>query len=100
MPRKLLGSWLIVSWVILSGFDLVEDLELANPIEVHALPDDSLPNAAPRLNGLNNIVESADHKPPSYVWFFNLIVVDSSVDGILVFKKVFPLHILHRVFLI
>jgi hypothetical protein len=100
MLRKLLGSWLVVSWVILSGFDLVEDLEFPKPIQVHALPDASLPKADRGPNTLNNIVESADHRQPSYAWFFNLSAVNSSVDGVIPFKKVSRLHKLNRVFLI
>jgi hypothetical protein len=100
MLRKLLGSLLIVSWVILSGFDLVEDLELPKRIEIRALPDASLPIGAPGLHALNNIVESADHKPESYACLLDLHTVDSSAGGIVVFKKVSRLHKLHRVYLI
>lgn len=100
MPRKVLGLLLIVSWVILSGLDLVEDLGLPSPVEVHALPASSLPNAALHLNALNNIVESADHRQFSYACLFDLETVDLSVGGVVVFKKVFRLHKLHRIFLI
>jgi hypothetical protein len=101
MFREALAFLLIVSWVILSGFDLLEDLSLPKPTNVHALPNASVPNGDRGFNVLNNIVESADHKQLSYAsFFFNLTGIDFSADGVLLLKKVSQLHKLHRVFLI
>jgi hypothetical protein len=94
------GVLLIVSWVILSGFDLVEDLKLPRPAEVHTLPDSAQSNGIPHLIALNNIVESADHRQASYTCFFDLETVDLSSGRVVVFRKVFQLHKVHRVFLI
>jgi hypothetical protein len=91
----------MVSWVILSGFDLAEDLNLPKPTNVHAPPDASVPNGDRGVSVVNNIVESADHKQLSYAsFFFNLTGIDFSADGVLLLKKVSQLHKLHRVFLI
>jgi hypothetical protein len=100
MPRKLLGFLLIVSWVILSGVDLVQDLKLPNPVQINALPDHSAPKTSPGLAALNNIVESADHKRLPYATLFDSVSVNLFIGGAIVFKKVFRLHKLHRVFLI
>jgi len=100
MFREALAFLLIVSWVVLSGFDLLEDLNLPKPTNVHALPDASVPNGDGGFNVLNNIVESADHKQPYASFFFNLAGIDFSADGVLLFKKVSQLHKLYRVFLI
>lgn len=100
MLRKVLASLLVFSWVILSGYDLIEDFHLPTPLEVHAVPDASRHNTAPALNALNNIIESADHREASCACLFDLETVDLSVGTATVFTKVFRLHKLHHVYLI
>jgi hypothetical protein len=60
MLRKLVAVLLVLSWVILSGFDVVEDLDLPDEVELCSSKS-AEPSAAPwscRL--VNNIVESAN----------------------------------------
>ena len=99
MLRKVLARLLVVFWVILSGFDLVEDLELPNSVKIAASPA-SLLNTAPRLHALNNIVESADHKADSFACVFDLQPADVSVGSFAGSNRVSRLHKLHRVYLI
>jgi hypothetical protein len=99
MFRKLLAGLLVVSWVILSGFDLLEDLKLPTPLQIDASPA-SLPATKPRLHAVNDIVESADGKSESDASMFALQSADVAVCKFADFKKVSRLHKLHRVYLI
>jgi hypothetical protein len=98
MLRKALEVLLVVSWVILSGFDLLEDLDVPIQVGVHSPIEGSLPNLGQRVDLVNNIVESADRTRLIDAELFELPGVDSSVDRALSFKKVFQLHKLHRVY--
>ena len=60
MLRKRLALLLALSWVILSGYDVIEDLDLPDRIEIHN-PADALSGGAGSAGLLaRNIVESAD----------------------------------------
>jgi hypothetical protein len=102
MRRKFLAFLLISSWVILSGFDLLEDLDSPSQFSVQSANscDGPLPNVGSGVNIVNNIVESAHHRQPSYPGLFDSPSVHSSVDTALSFKKASRLHKLHCVFLI
>ena len=100
MLRRLLGCLLILTWVFLSGIDLLEDFDFGDSGPVIVLPDDSTPNAHRPLKAVNNIVESAEDRKPSYAFLFNLAAVSSSFNEIRVLRKAARLHKLHRVFLI
>jgi hypothetical protein len=60
MLRKWLALLLLFSWVIFSGFDIVEDLDLPDPLELHNSAD--APSRGTGSAGLlaRNIVELAD----------------------------------------
>jgi hypothetical protein len=102
MLRKFLAVLLIGCWVILSGFDLLEDLDPPNQLGVHSANpcNGPLPNVSSGVNIVNNIVESADRTQPFYAGLFKFPAVHSSVETALSFKKASRLHKLHRVFLI
>jgi hypothetical protein len=100
MLRKALAVLLVFSWVILSGFDLLEDFDLPIQIGVHQPLGNSPPSGGPGVDLVNNLLESGDRTRFSYVGLLALSVVDSSVDRSTVSKKVSKIHKLHRVFLI
>jgi hypothetical protein len=97
MLRKLLAGLLVVSWVILSGFDLVEDFKAPTSFAVTGEPA-SLPDAAARRHALHNIVEAADHRSDHFACLFGLQLADGSIEAVADFKKISRLHKLHRVY--
>jgi len=100
MLRKVLACLLIVSWVILSGLDLLEDLDLPIEVAVHSPLEGPLPNLGPGVDLVNNILESGDRTKLCHSELFKLAAIYLSGDAVLSFKKVFRLHKLHRVYLI
>ena len=100
MYRKSLAVLLIFSWIVLAGFDLLEDLDVPLQTRVHSPFDGSVPNVASGADIVNNIVESADHIQPFYAGLFGFPSVHSADGAALSFKKASRLHKLHRVFLI
>jgi hypothetical protein len=101
MLRKSLAVLLVLSWVILSGFDVVEDLDLPDEVELcHSRSNES--SGAPwscRL--VNNIVESA-HAPsdrnPVLLSQPNIAHAPAPVVTV-AFTKL-KLHKLHAIFLV
>jgi hypothetical protein len=60
MLRKRLALLVALSWVILSGYDVIEDLDLPDRIALHS-PSNALSRGAGTTGFLaRNIVESAD----------------------------------------
>jgi hypothetical protein len=60
MLRKSLAVLLVLSWVILSGFDVVEDLDLPDEVKICNPTAQDAPGAPWSCRLVNNIVESAD----------------------------------------
>lgn len=102
MLQRSLAALLIGSWVILSGFDLLEDLDSPSRFSVHPANacNSLLPYLGSGVNIVNNIVESADHAQRSYAGLFGFPSIHLSADIALFFKRTSRLHKLHRVFLI
>lgn len=102
MLRKSLAILLLFSWVILSGIDLLEDLEFDSEATAYSQGplDQSLPYLKHRANLANNIVESADHTQVFYPALLRLTAAQSPIHPVLSFQRVSQLHKLHRVFLI
>jgi hypothetical protein len=100
MLRRALTVLLIFSWVILSGFDLLEDFNLPIQVGIDSPLEDSVPNAGPGGDLVNNILELGDRTRLSYVGLFELPIVGLPIDAPTVSKKVSRIHKLHRVFLI
>jgi hypothetical protein len=102
MLRKPLAILLIVSWVVLSGFDLLEDLEFETGFSAYSggtgktLP----PYFKHRVSLANNIIESAHSEHPSYLSLLGLTVSHSPNHSVSSFHRVSELYKLHRVFLI
>jgi hypothetical protein len=102
MLRKPLAALLILSWVVLSGFDLLEDLVFdTGPSAYSGGTDKSLPpHLKHRVNLANNIVESAHSEQLSYFSLIGLTVSQSPSHSVSSFHRVSELYKLHRVFLI
>jgi hypothetical protein len=102
MSRKFLATLLVCSWIILSGFDLLEDLRSPDQIIVTtASHGRSLPSMAGESGTLaNNIIESAIRIQRVYTAFSSSSILVPAFDAILQFRTGFRLHKLYRVFLI
>ena len=103
MARKSLAVLLLLSWIILSGFDLLEDLgfETGNSAYSQGSTNNHLlPHLKHRSSLANNIVESAASAQQFYPLTLRLIPNQSPIHPVLSFHTVFDLHKLHRVFLI
>ena len=100
MLRKRLALLLALSWVILSGYDVIEDLDLPDRIAFHSSTD-ALSRGA-RSAGLlaRNIVESADrpHLRCASLAEHYLEFTASYTPSLS--QKVFKLHKVNQVFLI
>jgi hypothetical protein len=103
MCRKLIAALLILGWISLSGFDVVEDLdEIPGQVAISSTsPDDS---ATAKRGGwgplANNIVESANRTQQADVALVSFTPNIFDPDPILVFRRHFQLHKLYHVFLI
>ena len=100
MLRKRLALLVALSWVILSGYDVVEDLDLPERIALHS-PSNALSRGAGPAGLLaRNIVESADRpllrcaSLPEHHLEFTASYAPS------VTQRVFKLHKVNQVFLI
>jgi hypothetical protein len=105
MARKSLAALLVLSWVVLSGFDLLEDFkfETGTSAYVHSqgAPDKSLPAYPKRQASLtNNIVETATSVQRVYPLLLRLTCSESPTQNALSSERASELHKLHRVFLI
>jgi hypothetical protein len=100
MLRKPLAVVLIVSWIILSGFDLLEDLDFPIEGSVHGPLEGRLPNMGPGVDMVNNLLESGDCTRLAPSGLRKLPVVDSPVDAPAVREKASKIYKLHCAFLI
>jgi len=103
MCRKLIGALLILGWVSLSCFDVVEDLdEIPGQVAVSsASPDDSSTSKRGGWGPLaNNIVESANRTQQADIAPVRFTPTIFDPDPILDFRGHFHLHKLYHVFLI
>jgi hypothetical protein len=101
MFRKPLAVVLVFCWVILSGFDLLEDLKLDSEHSAYSESGKSLsPKRGQQASLTNNIVESAVIPHAFYTPLLRLNVSQSSIRPTLSSHKTLDLHKLHRVFLI
>ena|SRR3989337_1216674 len=100
MLVKRLALLLAFSWVILSGYDVIEDLDLPDQVELHN-PTDALSRGTGSAGLLaRNIVESADRPHlrcaslPEHYFELTASYTPS------VSHRIFKLHKVHQVFLI
>ena len=101
--RKILAALLVLGWISLSCFDVVEDLnEIPGQVAVSSATDHSSSSSKQREWGpvANNIVESANYTEEADAALARLIKVVFDFDPILHSCRYFQLHKLYRVFLI
>jgi hypothetical protein len=102
MCRKVIATLLIAGWVILSGFDVLEDLEFSGQAAVSRNSQD--PNSPSTVAGwgalANNIVESAYRIQQSYFDPVGSTPLTLDLDAVPDFRAYFQLHKLYHVFLI
>ncbi|HUC97581.1 MAG TPA: hypothetical protein VMR88_03830 [Candidatus Polarisedimenticolaceae bacterium] len=100
MLRKRLALFLAFSWVILSGYDVIEDLDLPDPIAFDS-PSDALSRGAGSAGLLaRNIVESADRPHLRCVSLAEHYLDFTASYTPSLSQKVFKLHKVNQVFLI
>jgi hypothetical protein len=101
MLHRALAVLLVLSWVILSGVDLLEDLDPFGQIRLHRSAGRSTPGVGHTIGSLtNNIVESAGHSRPRCWVTLDQPTVHQSVDVHVVVQRSSKLHKLHHTFLI
>jgi hypothetical protein len=61
MLRKTLSALLVFSWIILSGLDVVEDLDLPDPIQLQDSTEAPLRGSPSAGLLARNIIETATH---------------------------------------
>jgi hypothetical protein len=102
MCRRVLATLLILGWVSLSVFDVVEDLdEVPGQAAVSSSsPDDGFSKRGGWGPLANNIVESANRTDQAGVGLVSFTPSVFHFKPIYVFRRQFQLHKLYRVFLI
>jgi hypothetical protein len=103
MCRKIAAVLLVLGWVTLSGFDIVEDLGAIPSLQ--ALTGSSeFDGGRSRLQGsvplANNIVESANRLSPFYLAFTHFALAPFNCGATMGLRRYSRLHKLYRVFLI
>jgi len=103
MCRRLIAGLIILGWVSLSGFDLVEDLDEV-PGQAAVSKSSPVDSSSSKRGGwgplANNIVESANHTQQTDVALVSFTTTIFDPDPILDFRGHFQLHKLYHVFLI
>jgi len=101
--KRLIVILLIIGWISLSGFDLIEDLnEISGQVTVSVnSPDDSSTAKRGGWGPLaNNIVESAGPTQRVDVAAISFPATVFEFEQVFDFRRHIPLHKLYRVFLI
>lgn len=100
MAHRSLALLLIISWLSLSGFDVLEDLDFPDQIELYSSTASPLLDHGRTARLTHNMVESAGH---SIVRYFNCmeqravrLLICSPTQS----QKISKLHKLHHGFLI
>jgi hypothetical protein len=100
MLRGFVALLLVFSWIILSGYDVVEDLVLPDQIEFQSsIPGPAAPHGSSGLV-TRNIVESADHTPYRCQCLLEQFATQQASYPPHYSHKTSKLHKVHRVFLI
>jgi hypothetical protein len=100
MLRKALAVLLVLSWIILSGVDLIEDLDLPDQIALSKCRAAALPGTPWSCRLVNNIVESANTSSGRDPVFVYEPVVHAPFAAVPVSHSKLKLHKLHAIFLI
>ena len=100
MLRKAMAILLVFSWITLSGFDVVEDLDLPDQIEFQSSTDSPITGNGSAGILASNIVESADHTQSRRPNLLAQFAASITLYTPHLSHKVSKLHKVHRVFLI
>lgn len=101
MCARLVSVLLVVGWVSLSAFDLLEDLKIPTGGSAYTQTDKSYAHRWSRHPSLaNNIIESAVNAPSAYVPLVNSNRPPSAIYPLTSPHGVLEIHKLHRVLLI
>ena len=101
MCRKLIVALLILGWISLSGFDVVEDLdEVPGQVSVSSASPINSAKVGGRGPLANNMVESANRIPLADSVPVTFCEAVFELDPAPDFRRHFQLHKLYRVFLI
>ena len=102
LMRRRLAILLIAGWVILSCFDVLEDLEFPSGATLSHFGHDSTSGSSVAGWGAlaNNIVESAYRSVQAYVDLIDSTVFSTDFHSVPDFRAYFQLHKRYRVFLI
>jgi hypothetical protein len=102
MCRQVFATVLIAGWIVLSGFDVLEDLD--SPVQAVISKDsrDASPSSNVGSRGAlaNNMIESAYRMHQDYTCRFAAVDLTTNSDSVPSFRAYFQLHKLYRVFLI
>ena len=103
MCRKFVAVLVILGWVSLSCFDVVEDLdEIPGQVEVSSSSASNSSTSKQIGWGhlANNIVESANHTDQSGITLISFTPAALQLNRVVNLRRHFQLHKLYRVFLI
>ena len=100
MLRSRLALLLVFSWVILSGYDVTEDLHLPDRITLHQTTDALSRGAGSAGLLARNIVESADRPHLRYATLPEQYLEFTASYAPSLSQRVFKLHKVYQVFLI
>ena len=100
MARRFLALLLIISWLSLSGFDVLEDLDFPNQIELYSSTVSPLLDHGRTARLTHNMVESAGHSKMRYFNCMEQRAVRLVICSPTQFQKISKLHKLHHAFLI
>jgi len=103
MCRKLVAALLIIGWISLSGFDVVEDLDEV-PGQVAVSSSSSDDSSTSKRGGwgplANNIIESANRTQQVNFAVVSFTPTIFDFEPVPIYRRHFQLHKLYRVFLI
>ena len=100
MARKFLALLLITSWIRLSGFDVLEDLDLPDRCELYSSTASPLLDHGQTARPTHNIIESAGHSRLRYFSLMEQPAAQLLICSPTLFQKIHKLHKLHHAFLI
>jgi hypothetical protein len=100
MLSKPLTVLLVLLWMLLSGLDLLADLDLANETEFHSSADVPVPGFEHIGKLVNNIVESGDYSRFRCSSVLEQSPAQLSIEAPNFLQKSSKLHKLHHIFLI
>lgn len=100
MARNFLALLLIMFWLSLSGFDILEDLDFADQVELYSSTASPLLDHGRSARLTHNIVESAGHSKIRYFSFMEQPAARLLICSPTPFQKTYKLHKLHHAFLI